>query len=148
MRTTFSQEKCIQWQEAALQIWNTKLRNRLTGIKNYLDHGVLNKVSCVTRGRFFSVSTVWEMFSRRLWKKSLLSQTNWRFRVANRICCQLNIIFSWKDTVSLFSRCNIIHSISYSVQSTTYTVGHPWPPILLIQQIVFLQWKRRRVSSP
>ena len=44
-------------------------------------------------------------------KKSLLSQTNWRLRVANLICCQLKIIFNETNTVSLFSGCEIIHSM-------------------------------------
>ena len=69
--------------------------------------------------------------------KSLLNQTKWRLRVANRICCRLNIIFNWMNTMSLFSSCEMIHSITYFVRLTTYAVGHPWPRILLIQQIMF-----------
>ena len=81
--------------------------------------------------------------------------------MANRICCQLNIIFNWINTLSLFSSCGIIHSITCSVQSTTYAVGHSWPPILLIQQILFFSvfssnlifcsitfWEYSRSQSP
>ena len=46
--------------------------------------------------------------------------------------------------VSLFSSCKIIHSIIYSVQSTTYAVGQPRPPISLIEEIFFSTvWESR-----
>ena len=64
------------------------------------------------------------------WKKSSLSQTNSWLRVANRICCQLNIIFNWMNTVPLFSSCEINYSITYSVQTIIYVVDWiEWLPV-------------------
>ena len=87
-----------------------------------------NTRTFIKRRIFFSQSCDYNTFSiyiqRMLWEsnKILLSQTDWRLWMDNCICCQLNNRFNWKNTVSLFLSCEIIHSIRHSVQSTIFSV--------------------------
>ena len=76
-------------------------------------------------------------------EKKILNQQNWWSRVRIRICCRLNIIpyvialiiLQIKDKNTTTIR---INSITYTVQLTTYAVGHPRLPIFFYLTNFFL----------